>query len=79
MPARIIVDFGLLREGDANDDNFVTLIDFSLLSGAFATCQGDARYDARTDFNADGCVTILDFSLLSSNFGQAGDTNSPHE
>jgi len=69
------VDFGVLREGDANDDNFVTLLDFSILSAAFATCEGDIRYDERADFNVDGCITILDFSLLSTNFGQAGDAD----
>ena len=70
------VGFGVLREGDANDDNLVSILDFSLLSGAFGTQVGDARYDARTDFNADTYVTILDFSLLASNFGQMGEALS---
>lgn len=68
------VDFGTLREGDANDDNFVTLLDFSILVTAFGTGEGDAGFDARADFNEDGFITLLDFSLLVSNFGQAGDT-----
>jgi hypothetical protein len=66
------VNFGTLREGDANDDNFVTLADFSTLVSTFAKCDGDTGYDARADFNNDGCVTLLDFSLLAANFGQAG-------
>jgi PKD repeat protein len=66
------IDFGELREGDANDDNYVTILDFSLLTSSFAKCEGDNDYNAQADFNGDGCVTILDFSLLVSNFGQAG-------
>jgi large repetitive protein len=66
------VDFGTLREGDANDDNCVTLPDFSVLVTTFAKCTGDAGFDARADFNGDGCVTLVDFSLLVTNFGQCG-------
>jgi len=67
------VDFGILKEGDANGDNYVTLLDFSILSTAFSTCQGDAGFDTRADFNVSQCVTIHDFSLLATNFAQAGD------
>ena len=74
------IDFdSLLREGDANDDNYVTILDFSILAGAFGTCEGDQNFDPRADFNGDGCITILDFSLLASNFGQSGDTLAPSE
>lgn len=68
------IDFGTLREGDANDDNFVTLLDFSILATAFGTGEEDTGFDPRSDFNEDGFITLLDFSLLASNFGQAGDT-----
>jgi hypothetical protein len=66
-------DFGTLREGDANNDNYVTLVDFSILASTFGKCMGDPGYDDRADFNEDQCVSLLDFSLLASNFGQAGD------
>ena len=65
-------DFGVLREGDANNDNKVTLLDFSVLATTFAKCTGQPGFDARADFNQDGCVTLLDFSLLASHFGQGG-------
>lgn len=74
------LDCGTLREGDANDDNFVTIHDFSILATTFAKCGppnaggGDAGYDERADFNEDACVTIRDFSLLASNFGQSRDS-----
>jgi hypothetical protein len=58
-----------LREGDANDDNFITIIDFSILAATFGVCEGSGGYDARADFNGDGCIAILDFSLLVWNIG----------
>jgi hypothetical protein len=67
-----VIDLGTLREGDANNDNFVTLLDFSILASTFGKCQGTTGYDDRADFNEDQCVSLLDFSLLASNFGQAG-------
>jgi hypothetical protein len=62
------VDFGSLPEGDANDDNYVNISDFSILSGGFYP-----EYDSRSDFNEDGVVNIADFSLLASSFNQRGD------
>jgi hypothetical protein len=67
------IDLGILREGDANDDNLITIVDFSILAATFALCEGDDGYDARADFNGDGCILITDFSLLASNFGESGD------
>jgi len=67
-----VVDFGLLPEGDANGDNAVTILDFSILSSSFALGLGDPDYDERADYNDDDLVSIADFSLLSSNFGQNG-------
>jgi hypothetical protein len=69
-----IANLGVLREGDANDDNIVNILDFSLLASTFGKCQGTAGYDDRPDFNEDDCVTILDFSLLATNFAQMGAT-----
>jgi hypothetical protein len=63
-----VLDFGLLLEGDANDDNMVNITDFSILAASF-----HPAYDARADFNQDGRVNISDFSLLASNFAKRGD------
>ncbi|MEM7799605.1 MAG: galactose oxidase-like domain-containing protein [Chloroflexota bacterium] len=71
------VSFGELKAGDANGDNEVTALDFSMLAGAFNTFAGDANYNIMADFNADDSVTALDFSLLASNFNQAGDEPNP--
>lgn len=68
------IDFGTLLEGDANNDNAVSLIDFSILATTYSKCQGTAGYDSRADFNGDTCITLLDFSLLVSNYGKSGAT-----
>jgi hypothetical protein len=66
------VSVGPLRAGDVNNDNTVSLTDFSLLAASFNRAAGAAGYDARADLNGDGSVTLLDFSLLASNFNQVG-------
>lgn len=66
------INAGTLLEGDANNDNTVTLPDFSILASAFGTSTGAPAFDARADFNGDGSVTLPDFSLLAANFGQTG-------
>ena len=67
-----IVSSLTLLEGDADNDNVVTLVDFSILAAAYDTCQTDQNYDERTDFNEDGCINSEDLALLSANFGQSG-------
>lgn len=61
-----VVGMGVLREGDANDDDIVDITDFSILRTVFGSA------DSRADFNQDGIVDILDFSLLRTNFAQTG-------
>jgi hypothetical protein len=63
---------GTLREGDANDDNVISVLDFSVLASTFNRCQGSTGYDSRADFNQDGCATLLDFSRLAANYDQIG-------
>jgi hypothetical protein len=68
------VNFGTLREGDANNDNCVLLVDFSILVSTFGKCTGNAGFDGRADFDGSGCVVLVDFSLLATNFSQCGAT-----
>jgi hypothetical protein len=67
------VDFGVLPEGDSNNDDCVLLTDFSILATTFSKCAGTPGFDARADFDGSGCVTLVDFSLLATNFGRCGD------
>ena len=66
LPGLNAVNMGLLKEGDASNDDIVDITDFSILRTTFGTT------DAQADFNQDGVVDISDFSLLRTNFGQAG-------
>ncbi|MDP5172875.1 MAG: malectin domain-containing carbohydrate-binding protein [Bacteroidia bacterium] len=63
---------GQLPMGDANDDNFVTALDFSVMVATFNKQSTDVGFDTRADFNGDGFVTSLDFSLMVTNFNQQG-------
>jgi cysteine-rich repeat protein len=67
------VAFGNLRAGDADDDNCVLLVDFSILATTFGLCSGDTGFDQRADFDLSGCVVLIDFSLLATNFSACGD------
>jgi hypothetical protein len=66
------VDFGILLEGDADNDNHIDLIDFVQVYLSKDQCNGDPNYNANADFNADGCVGIMDAQLLANHYGQAG-------
>lgn len=60
------VDFGVLLEGDADDDNEVGILDYSLLYNAFDSSQPSS------DFNQDELVDVLDYSLLYANYDRVG-------
>ena len=66
------VEMGILREGDANDDNCVTLTDFNILKNTFGRTSGDPGYDGQADFNGDDTISLADFNLLKGNFGSCG-------
>ena len=66
------VEMGLMRVGDANDDNVVSVLDFNILKGTFGKSVGDPGYDDRADFTGDQTVNVTDFNLLKVNFGQSG-------
>lgn len=62
-----------LANGDIDGDNEIGIGDFSPLSAAFGTSEGDPGWNALADLNGDGSVDIGDFAILSSNFGMIGD------
>lgn len=68
-----VFDFGTLLEGDADGNNRVSILDFSILATAYGKSAGDSGFDARADFNNNGRVEILDFSLLATNYLMQGD------
>jgi len=70
------VSFGTLFAGDADNQNQVDIVDFSLLRSAFGSAvfcdNANPPAASCSDFDGSGQVDILDFSLLRSNFGVAG-------
>ena len=66
------VEMGLMKAGDCNNDNLVSVQDFNALKNTFGKSAGNTGYDRRADFNGDTTITVQDFNLLKGNFGQAG-------
>ncbi len=66
------MEMGLMRAGDANNDNLITIIDLNIMKLTFGLGAGDPSYDDRADFSGDQQVTGQDFNLLKINFGQGG-------
>ncbi|HRI43088.1 MAG TPA: DUF642 domain-containing protein [Fimbriimonadaceae bacterium] len=62
-----------LTNGDVDDDNEVTIGDYSRLSSAFGSELGSGNWDSEADLNGDEAVDIGDFAILSAHFGEAGD------
>jgi hypothetical protein len=67
-PETRTLDFGVLAEGDADDDGVIDILDFTLLAQDFLKCENDVGFDERTDFDRSRCVNILDFTLFAQNF-----------
>jgi hypothetical protein len=68
-----VVDFGITREGDANNDDYVNILDASSLASSYGSSEGGPDWNAHCDFNRDGNINILDASALTGNYGQHGD------
>ncbi len=66
------LEIGPMIVGDANDDNRINSLDFTILRNTFGKASGDPGYDGRAEFNGDNVVSTLDFNLLRGNFGLAG-------
>lgn len=65
-------EMGLMRAGDANNDNILSAQDFTILKNTFGKAQGDPGYDERADFDGNTWVNAQDFTLLKVNFGMGG-------
>lgn len=68
-----IIQFEVLLEGDANNDNKVNAQDAAILGTAYWERLGSTDYDARADFNDNGVIDARDSSLMSSNYWLTGD------
>ena len=66
------LDIGVLLGGDANDNNIVDAVDYTILRAAFGTSCGAPTYDARADFDNNCAVNSTDFGQLKANFAVLG-------
>ena len=69
--------FGDLLAGDTNNDDSVTLVDYSRMRASYGKCAGDSGYQAGADSNGDGCIALQDYSRLRANYGVTGPLNAP--
>jgi len=67
-----VVNLGTIRVGDANDDDYITIADRTLLYGGWGTKAGDPGWRPYCDFNNDGYLTVADRTLMYGNWGQKG-------
>ena len=67
-----LINFTTLAEGDANDDNTVTSLDFFILRDTYNKALGEDGYDARADFDENDMVTSNDFFLLRGHYNESG-------
>ncbi len=62
-----------LINGDANNDNSVTIADVNVVRAALGSSTGGATYNSNADLNGDGSVTIADVNIVRANLGKSGD------
>lgn len=70
--ATTTIEAGMMRAGDANNDNVISVADFNVLRNTFGKANGDPGYDDRADFNGDRIVNVGDVTLHKVNMGQSG-------
>jgi len=68
-----VVDFGMMREGDCNGDNWITGADRNLLYTGWGSHKGGAGWNPDCDLNADDWLTGADRNLMYTYWGQSGD------
>jgi hypothetical protein len=66
------VEMGLMKAGDANDNNLVDSPDFAIMKNTFGKGLGEPGYDDRADFDGTQVVGSSDFALMRANFGIGG-------
>ncbi|MBN1188201.1 MAG: Ig-like domain-containing protein [Dehalococcoidales bacterium] len=65
------VDMGTLLEGNADDDNKISISDFGILANTYGKQRGDEGFDERADFDRNDKVNIADFGLMATNYGKS--------
>jgi len=68
-----VVDFGTTREGDCDNNDWITGADRNLLYTGWGTHEGVIGWDPDCDLNRDGWLTGADRNLMYTYWGQHGD------
>jgi hypothetical protein len=66
VPGRI--DFGVLLEGDVNNDDYIDGSDYGPLSSAWLSYPGQLNWDPAVDFSRDNYIDGSDYGPLSANW-----------
>lgn len=69
-----IIYFGVLPEGDIDNDNLVSATDSVLLMNSYNQVETDSAFDSRADLNEDNIVDSLDLVLFMANYNTPGDS-----
>jgi hypothetical protein len=73
LGATTVADFtSVTREGDANNDDWVTGADRSILYTGWGSSKGSPSYGWEADFNRDNWLTGADRSMMYTYWGQSG-------
>jgi hypothetical protein len=66
-------EMGILWAGDANNDNVVNGVDFTIFKPSFGKWRGCfCGEDLRVDFNNNDVINATDYNLLKMNYGHGG-------
>jgi len=68
-----VVDFGAIREGDIDNNDWVYLGDLSAFCTAWNSKPGNGNWNVWADFDRNGWVYLGDLSLFCANWNQKGD------
>jgi hypothetical protein len=63
------LEVGMMRSGDANNDNVVDGFDYNVLRASYGKIPGQPGYDGRVDFTGDEVIDGFDYNILRTNYG----------
>jgi len=70
------IDFGLLSEGDTDNDDEIKLADFNRVVTNYNAMPGDPNWNPMYDFNRSGKIDLADYNLVLNNYNGKGDIHN---
>lgn len=62
------VDMGILTEGNADNNDKINMVDFSICASRWLTSEGEPAFDAGADFDRNLTIDLPDLVLLATNW-----------